>query len=211
MLFESWNKRHDLKHIRATRLTLFCFQMTCAPFPSLLLNHWRGPPPSFYRKLRLDESYLWPQSLWVSGLRLVPILRAAGSPSVRCYSVIPGHGLGTSKHCFCAWASHITWVFHVSVWDGRSPGNRNEGRWSQLALSSFSCLPIVLRSLGVHEARPDRVHAGGAAWHGLHHCGHGQRGQGEARCEYCLHPLSDCPSQPDLPWAPGGTPQPFYC
>ena len=58
-----------------------------------------------------------------------------------------------------------------------------------LAVSAF-CLPLVLRSPGVHEAGPDGVHPGGAARHGLHHCGHRQRGQGEADCEYYLHPQS---------------------
>ncbi|XP_066868422.1 BSD domain-containing protein 1 isoform X5 [Kogia breviceps] len=64
---------------------------------------------------------------------------------------------------------------------GQDGGRGGRGLVAELAAAELpGSQGEVLRSLGVHEAGPDRVHPGGAARHSLHHCSHCQRGQGEA-------------------------------
>ncbi|XP_066868416.1 BSD domain-containing protein 1 isoform X4 [Kogia breviceps] len=66
---------------------------------------------------------------------------------------------------------------------GQDGGRGGRGLVAELAAAELpGSQGEVLRSLGVHEAGPDRVHPGGAARHSLHHCSHCQRGQGEAGC-----------------------------
>lgn len=188
-----------LKAYRSSATVCLVFRLYVSPNPTELV-------PSFHRRRpRTRWEFLWPHSLWASGLTL----RAQSSRKLFALCCqLPSRGIGTSEHCFWGRASRVTWVFRVSAWYWRSTEDRNRGWWSPLALAS-ALSSVVLRSLGVHEAGPDGVHPGGAAWHGLHHRRHGQRGQGEAGCEYNLYLRGGWPSQPGLFWDHGGGSQLF--